>query len=354
MSGGVDSAVAALLLQRQGYSVQAMFMKNWEEDDDTEYCTADSDFADAQHVCDRLGIELHSANFAAEYWDNVFQKFLNDYSAGLTPNPDVLCNREIKFKLFLDYARTLGADLIATGHYVRTSFIGGQIRLLKGKDITKDQSYFLNAVPISQLEPCLFPVGEMLKSTVREIAKNEKLKVHNKKDSTGVCFIGERPFQAFLAGYLPLSPGPIVDTSGVPLGEHRGLSYYTIGQRQGLRIGGQAKRSEAPWYVVSKRTSSNELVVSQNLTDLETRQLLTSQINWLGLVNLPLRCTAKTRYRQPDQKCWVHDDGAGGVRVDFDLAQRAVTPGQYVCFYSGDWCLGGGMILESPNPHTQS
>ena len=350
MSGGVDSAVAALLLKEQGYAVQGMFMKNWDEDDGEEYCTAQADFADAQAVCDRLGIELHAANFAAEYWDNVFERFLTEYAAARTPNPDVLCNREIKFNLFLDYARVLGADLIATGHYARSSEVDGEFRLLKSADRGKDQTYFLHAVPVDQLKPCLFPLGDMQKPTVRMRAKRAKFDVHDKKDSTGICFIGERRFEDFLARYLPRAPGSIVDTAGVVLGEHRGLSYYTLGQRQGLRIGGMTKRPEAPWYVVSKRVTSNELVVSQDEANLLSRELVASEMNWLARVDLPLRCRAKTRYRQPDRECIVTEHGCD-VHVKFAAAQRAVTPGQYVCFYDGDWCLGGGVITEVPDGH---
>ena len=346
MSGGVDSAVAALLLLRQGYRVEGMFMKNWDEDDDEDYCTAEIDRDDARSVCARLGITLHEANFAAEYWDNVFAGFLTEYAAGRTPNPDVLCNREIKFNVFLDYARMLGADLIATGHYVRSGHANGEFQLLKGVDRHKDQSYFLQAVPREQLAPCLFPLGEMHKEEVRRIAREAGLPVHDKKDSTGICFIGERRFADFLARYLPESEGPIVDARGEPVGAHRGVAYYTLGQRQGLGIGGRANRPEAPWYVVAKDARRNELVASQNQADLMSQSLTAGEMNWLADVTLPLHCTAKVRYGQVDQACFVTRQGQG-IRVDFEAPQRAVAPGQYVCLYDGDRCLGGGVIAEA-------
>ena len=346
MSGGVDSAVAALLLLRQGYRVEGMFMKNWDEDDDEEYCTAEIDRDDARAVCARLGIRLHEANFAAEYWDNVFDRFLGEYAAGRTPNPDVLCNREIKFNLFLDYARLLGADMIATGHYVRSSHLDGEFQLLKGVDRDKDQSYFLQAVPAQQLAPCLFPLGEMMKHEVRRMAREAGLPVHDKKDSTGICFIGERRFAEFLARYLPESEGRIVDAEGETLGAHRGVAYYTLGQRQGLGIGGRANRPEAPWYVVSKDARHNELVASQDQADLMSQSLTAEEMNWLAHVEPPFRCSAKVRYGQSDQACFVTTNGHG-IRVDFEAPQRAIAPGQYVCLYDGDRCLGGGVIAEA-------
>ena len=344
MSGGVDSAVAALLLKERGYAVEGMFMKNWDEDDGEEYCTAQADFADARAVCKRLQIPLHEANFAAEYWDNVFEHFLAEYAAGRTPNPDVLCNSEIKFNVFLDYARVLGADRIATGHYVRALCTGREFELRKGVDRDKDQSYFLQAVPAARLRGCLFPLGGMRKPEVRSMARDAHLPVHDKKDSTGICFIGERRFADFLARYLPRTPGPIVDTDGQLLGEHRGLAYFTLGQRQGLGIGGRAGYREAPWYVVAKRLRENELVVSQDERHLLSCSLVATCLNWLAPADLPRRCHAKTRYRQPDQACLVEADG-DGVRVVFEHPQRAVTPGQYVCFYDGERCLGGGVIV---------
>jgi len=352
MSGGVDSSVAALLLQRAGYHVQGLFMKNWDEDDDTDYCTARQDLADAQSVADRLGIVLHTANFAAEYWDNVFEEFLAEFAAGRTPNPDVLCNREIKFKQFVDYAAALGSDLIATGHYVRTAPAGTNgFRLLKGADPNKDQSYFLQAVPIAQLKRCLFPLGDLEKAEVRRIAAAAGFDNHRKKDSTGICFIGERRFRDFLQRYLPVQPGRIRDTEGVTLGEHMGLAYYTLGQRQGLGIGGVRGHSEAAWYVADKDMGRNELIVTQRPADLESDWLAASAVNWLvNPPELPIRCTARIRYRQADQACRVSHRADGLLLVRFDTPQRAVTPGQYVCFYDGDVCLGGGMIERADRP----
>lgn len=346
ISGGVDSAVAALLLLRQGYRVEGMFMKNWDEDDDEEYCTAEIDRNDARSVCECLGITLHEANFAAEYWDNVFERFLAEYAAGRTPNPDVLCNREIKFNLFLDYARLLGADMIATGHYVRSSHANGQFQLLKGVDQEKDQSYFLQAVPGEQLEQCLFPLGEMLKAEVRSLAREAGLPVHDKKDSTGICFIGERRFAEFLARYLPEGEGRIVDTRGEAVGTHRGIAYYTLGQRQGLGIGGRANRPEKPWYVVSKDARRNELVASQDQADLMSQSLIAGEMNWLAEIDPPFNCAARIRHGQADQACLVTRD-RDRIRVDFEAPQRAVAPGQYVCLYAGDRCLGGGVIVHA-------
>lgn len=343
MSGGVDSAVAALLLRRQGRAVQGMFMKNWDEDDGGAHCTAAADYEDARRVCDRLGIELRQANFAAEYWDEVFERFLAEQAAGRTPNPDVLCNSEIKFKLFLDYAGALGAPRIATGHYVRSRCVDGDFQLLKGVDAHKDQSYFLHAVTPQRLSHALFPLGELTKPEVRRLARQAGLPVHAKKDSTGICFVGERPFGDFLARFLPPKPGLVVDMAGAPLGEHRGLAWFTLGQRQGLGIGGRAGRREAPWYVVAKRVEDNVLVVSQDAADLQSHALVATGFNWLANVALPLRCTAKTRYRQPDQPC-LATACESGVRLDFDAPQRAVTPGQCACLYDGERCLGGGVI----------
>jgi len=345
MSGGVDSSVAAWLLKEQGYQVAGLFMKNWDEDDGTEYCTAEADLADARRVAAALDIELHTANFAAEYWDDVFESFLAEYRAGRTPNPDVLCNREIKFKQFVDYASALGADCIATGHYARIAVTGDGPRLARARDANKDQTYFLQAVPLAQLARCLFPLGTMTKGEVRRLAG--ELGFHNarKKDSTGICFIGERRFRDFLARYLPRQPGPMVSTAGEPVGEHQGLAYYTLGQRQGLGIGGLRGHPERPWYVAGKRQDGNTLLVTQDQDQLLSDQLLAGPANWLGPApTLPLRCTAKVRYRQADQPCWVRAAEDGRLRVDFDQPQRAVSPGQYVCFYAGDYCLGGSVI----------
>jgi tRNA-specific 2-thiouridylase len=350
MSGGVDSSVAALLLLQQGYQVEGLFMKNWEEDDGTEYCTAREDLADAQLVADKLGIRLHSANFAAEYWDNVFEHFLAEYRAGRTPNPDILCNREIKFKAFLEYALVLGADLIATGHYSRRGDNKGAGTLLKGLDHNKDQSYFLHAVGHAELERSLFPLGELEKPEVRRLAETHGLQTHDKKDSTGICFIGERRFTDFLQQYIPAQPGEIHDLDGALLGQHQGLMYHTVGQRQGLGIGGLAGRDAAPWYVVDKDLANNVLRVAQGNEHpaLFKSTLYASEIQWIAGVapTLPLICMAKTRYRQPDQHCSL-SRREDGFEVNFDEPQRAITPGQSVVFYQGDLCLGGGIIEAS-------
>jgi tRNA-specific 2-thiouridylase len=351
MSGGVDSSVSALLLQQQGYEVEGLFMKNWDEDDGTEYCTAKADLADAEKVCQKLGIRLHTANIAAEYWDNVFEHFLAEYQAGRTPNPDILCNREIKFKVFLEYARMLGAELIATGHYVRRADRDGRTLLLKGLDNNKDQSYFLHAVSEEQFARSLFPVGELEKPQVRKLAEEFGLVTHNKKDSTGICFIGERRFKDFLQQYLPAQPGDIRSLEGQLVGRHSGLMYYTIGQRQGLGIGGVAGAGEAPWFVVEKDLERNVLVVTQG-TDhpkLYAPALIASQQHWINPAPgvWPLRCTAKTRYRQPDQDCSVTLQDNGELLVTFTEPQRAITPGQSVVFYQGDICLGGAVIEQA-------
>ena len=356
MSGGVDSSVSAYLLMQQGYQVEGLFMKNWDEDDGTEYCTAKEDLADAQAVCDKLGIKLHQANFAAEYWDNVFEYFLNEYKAGRTPNPDILCNREIKFKAFLDYAKILGADLIATGHYVRRGERAGKTCLLKGLDSNKDQSYFLHAVGATEIAQTLFPVGELEKPEVRRIAEEQGLITHNKKDSTGICFIGERRFSDFLKQYLPAQPGRIETDTGDDIGEHQGLMYHTLGQRQGLGIGGLKDYSDAPWFVAGKDLERNVLIAVQgkNHPLLFKEWLTTSGVFWVNQEpELPLRCSAKVRYRQDDQSCLIEsaDNGQPGYKITFDTPQRAVTPGQSVVFYLDDICLGGGVIETTGNHH---
>ena len=354
MSGGVDSSVSAALLQQQGWQVEGLFMKNWEEDDGTEHCTARQDLADAQAVCDRLGIPLHKANFAAEYWDRVFEHFLHEYQAGRTPNPDILCNKEIKFRAFLDHALTLGADGIATGHYARRGETGtdGHATLLRGLDANKDQSYFLHAVGGREIARTLFPVGALEKPAVRRLAESLGLATAAKKDSTGICFIGERRFKDFLAQYLPAQPGEIETDDGRVIGRHEGLMYYTLGQRQGIGIGGQKGAAEAAWYVVGKDLARNVLVIGQGHEHpmMLSRGLHSGVIDWVaGMAPaLPLLCTAKTRYRQPDQGCEVvAGKRPGTVTVRFDDAQRAVTPGQSVVFYAGEVCLGGGIIEET-------
>ncbi len=350
MSGGVDSSVAAHLLKARGYQVTGLFMKNWDEDDGTEYCTAKTDLADAQAVCDSLGIELLTANFAAEYWDNVFEHFLAEYKAGRTPNPDVLCNREIKFKAFMEYAMDLGADYIATGHYVQTTSAGAETHLLKGLDANKDQSYFLCEVQEKCLEKSLFPVGALAKPEVRRIAAQLNLATRDKKDSTGICFIGERKFKDFLEQYLPAQPGHIETTQGDVIGNHAGLMYYTFGQRQGLGIGGNSKYPEAAWYVVDKDLKRNVLVVAQGNDNnaLLSSELITSAPAWINANSQspPVSCMAKIRYRQADQACTLATMPSGGLRVRFASPQRAVTPGQYIVFYEANRCLGGAVIEQ--------
>ncbi len=353
MSGGVDSSVAALLLQQQGYDVEGLFMKNWEEDDGTEYCTAMDDLSDAQSVADKLGIKLHKANFASEYWDRVFEHFLEEYKAGRTPNPDILCNKEVKFRAFLDYAIHLGADFIATGHYCRKQDVGNVSSLVKGLDSNKDQSYFLHAVGGDKILKTLFPVGELEKPEVRRIAEEHGLITHNKKDSTGICFIGERRFKDFLQQYIPAQPGNIETDKGDVIGKHDGLMYHTLGQRQGLGIGGLSNYSEDPWYVAQKDLNRNVLVVVQGAQHplLFCDGLNASKIDWVNTEpeNLPVRLKAKTRYRQSDQDCLLTKDENGKYTAVFDEPQRAVTPGQSVVFYQGDICLGGGVIETTFN-----
>jgi len=347
MSGGVDSSVSAYLLMEQGYHVEGLFMKNWDEDDGTEYCTAKEDLADAQAVCNKLGIKLHTANFAAEYWDNVFEHFLQEYKAGRTPNPDILCNREIKFKAFLDYAKVLGADFIATGHYVRRHDEGDTTFLLRGLDNNKDQSYFLHAVGGDEIKQTLFPVGELEKPEVRRIAEEQGLATAKKKDSTGICFIGERRFKDFLQQYLPAQPGTIETAEGEVIGKHEGLMYYTLGQRQGIGIGGTKNHGTEPWFVVAKDLDRNVLVIGQGKQHelLFSDALTTTDVYWVNgePSSFPLTCTAKVRYRQPDQVCTIEKEG-GHYKVVFKASQRAVTPGQSIVFYTDDTCLGGGVI----------
>jgi tRNA-specific 2-thiouridylase len=350
MSGGVDSSVAAWLLQQQGYDVQGLFMSNWDEDEDG-YCTAAEDYQDARSVCEQLRIPLHKVSFAGEYRERVFAYFLEEYRAGRTPNPDVLCNREIKFGVCFDYARRLGAEWVATGHYARVEH-GASPRLLRGVDPGKDQSYFLHAMPPQALARTLFPIGSLQKSDVRRMARELALPVFDKKDSTGICFIGERPFAEFLAHYLPAQPGDIETIEGRKVvGAHRGLMYYTLGQRQGLRIGGRTDASEDPWYVAGKDLDRNALLVAQghDHPSLFSRGLTASQLTWVaGAAPAErFRCTAKVRYRQPDQGCEVRVLANGRCEVEFDEPQRAVTPGQYVVFYRGEECLGGGVIEAS-------
>ena len=349
LSGGVDSAVSAWLLKQQGHEVVGIFMKNWEDDDDSAYCASNVDFVDAAAVADVIGIEIEHLNFAAEYKDRVFAEFLREYAAGRTPNPDVLCNAEIKFKAFLDHAVRLGAHKIATGHYARVRQQAGRFELLKGLDAGKDQSYFLHRLTQAQLERTLFPLGELHKTEVRAIARRIGLPVAAKKDSTGICFIGERPFREFLHRYLSHEPGPMLDEHGRELARHVGLSFYTLGQRQGLGIGGVAEGggTHAPWYVAHKDMARNALHVVQGHDHpwLQSDGLEATAPSWVaGAAPEPGRYAAKTRYRQVDAACTHTPHPGGGFRLDFETPQWAVTPGQSAVLYAGDVCLGGGLI----------
>ncbi len=352
MSGGVDSSVAAWLLKQQGYEVVGLFMKNWEDDDTDEYCTSREDLVDAAAVADVIGIDLEAVNFSAEYRERVFAHFLREYEAGRTPNPDVLCNSEIKFRTFLDHALSLGADHIATGHYARVRRDAGRVELVKAMDATKDQSYFLHRLTQQQLSPVLFPLGEMHKREVRAMAQREGIPTWAKKDSTGICFIGERPFRDFLARYLPRAPGPIETVEGRPLGEHCGLAYYTLGQRQGLHIGGTRGGSDLPWFVAAKDQSRNALIVVQGHDDprLFRSELDVQAMHWLAGeapdVAALSRLSAKTRYRMADARCRIERTDPDTWRAVFEAPQWAPTPGQYLVLYDGDVCLGGAVIAE--------
>jgi tRNA-specific 2-thiouridylase len=350
LSGGVDSAVAAILLKEAGADVHALHMTNWEDDDG--YCTAAADLQDARAVCEELDIPLHHANFARQYRDQVFECFLDEYRKGRTPNPDVLCNREIKFGVFRDYAKRLGGDLLATGHYARLQIVNGHGALFKGADKNKDQSYFLHAVSAEALAETVFPLGDLQKADVRRIARESGLSIHNKQDSTGICFIGERPFREFLSTYLPANPGPMKTPGGEEIGTHQGLMYYTPGQRQGLGIGGRNDRGEEPWYVVGKDVGNNTLIVAQGEHDLLfSNWLVAADACWIGSppagLDDNLKCKAKIRYRQADQDCVVTALDESALEVRFDSAQKAVAPGQFVVFYDGEQCLGGAVIDRS-------
>lgn len=353
VSGGVDSSVAALLLARRGMPLAGLFMQNWEEDERFGPCRAAEDRKDAVAICAQLGIPFHARNFAREYWDQVFEHFLSEYRVGRTPNPDVLCNREIKFKTFLDHARDLGADRIATGHYARNDCRDGQWRLLRGRDDNKDQSYFLYALGQDQLAATLFPVGELAKPEVRRIAREAGLSIHAKKDSTGICFIGERDIREFLGRYIPAQTGQILTPQGARVGEHQGAWYYTLGQRGGLGIGGRRDSSGEPWYVVGKDVGKNILYAVQGNANqwLQSTRLVASELSWVSgsAPTAEFRCSAKIRYRQPDQECLVRVNG-NECHVQFDQAQRAATPGQSIVFYDGECCLGGGVIERSNAP----
>jgi tRNA-specific 2-thiouridylase len=353
MSGGVDSSVSALLLKQQGFDVEGLFMKNWVDYADESECTVEDDRKDAQSVADKVGIVFHEANFAMEYWDYVFKHFLDEYKAGRTPNPDILCNREIKFKAFLDHAMELGGYLIATGHYARVREHEGKFQLLKGLDNSKDQSYFLYTLGQAQLSRTLFPLGELPKTEVRQIAEKAGFINHDKKDSTGICFIGERRFREFLGRYIPAQPGEMRTPEGEKIGEHSGLMYYTLGQRQGLGIGGRKNSSGEPWFVAGKDMEKRILYVVQGEHEwLYSTKLTAEQLSWVAgeAPELPFRASAKTRYRQPDQPCLITQDEQGNIQVEFDSPQRAVTPGQSVVFYQDDVCLGGGIIIDTNAP----
>ena len=354
LSGGVDSSVAAFLLKRQGYDVVGLFMKNWEDDDTDTYCSSRQDFLDAISVADVLDIPIEAANFSVEYKDRVFSHFLSEYRAGRTPNPDILCNAEIKFKAFLDHAKQLGADYIATGHYAQLKQYNGKIQLLKGEDGTKDQSYFLYRLNQQQLANTLFPIGHLFKREVRKIAQEQKLPNFSKKDSTGICFIGERPFREFLSQYLPPEPGEIQTPDGKVVGEHTGLMYYTLGQRQGLGIGGSREGSNEPWFVSAKKMGQNILVVVQghDHPDLLRPSLSAMDLTWIS--GQEPHCNwvyaAKTRYRQPDAACAITHINDNNCQIEFAQSQWAVTPGQSVVVYESNVCLGGGIITNQTDP----
>ncbi|WP_295426413.1 tRNA 2-thiouridine(34) synthase MnmA [uncultured Thiodictyon sp.] len=355
LSGGVDSAVAAHRLIEQGYRVEALFMKNWEEDDEPGYCAAAQDLADATAVAQRLGIALRTVNFATEYWDQVFEYFLEEYRALRTPNPDVLCNRDIKFRAFLDHALGLGADWIATGHYARITRDPDGCRLRLCADPNKDQTYFLYLLDQSQLRHALFPLADLTKPQVRTIARGLGLDNAEKRDSTGICFIGERRFRDFLARYLPRAPGPIETPDGHRLGEHQGLAYYTIGQRQGLGVGGVLGGTDAPWFVAAKDPGRNALILVQGGDHplLLSQSLTADRLHWIGAVPpgpLPFPCEARLRHRQPLQACTITMISGQACAVRFAEPQRAVAPGQAVVFYAGDTCLGGATVARARSP----
>ena len=351
MSGGVDSAVAASILVEQGYNVEAIFMKNWDEKD-KEFCTAAEDYKDALQVCDKLNIPLRSIDLIEEYWEKVFKIFLDECKAGRTPNPDILCNKEIKFKAFLEHAKELGADQIATGHYAMTSDKDGDFELKRGKDNNKDQSYFLCRLNQYQLSKSVFPIGELNKNLVREKAEKLGFMNYNKKDSTGICFIGERNFKNFLKKFFSFQPGEIVNKNGQAIGQHQGLMYYTYGQRQGLGIGGGYSSQEAPWYVSDKIIDENKLVVVQGQTnsDLYHTRLTASNVNWISGVppQESQNITAKIRYRSNDTSCQINYR-SNDILIDFEQPQFAIAPGQSIVFYDQNVCLGGGFIETRGN-----
>jgi len=349
LSGGVDSSVTALVLKQQGYDVEGLFMKNWEGDDTEDYCPAAEDLQDVFAICEKLQIPLHVENFSQDYWDRVFEHFLAEYKAGRTPNPDILCNKEVKFKAFLNHALTLGADYIATGHYARIAIDeAGNSHLLKGLDNNKDQSYFLYTLQQHQLAKSMFPIGELEKPYVRQLAEEADLITHDKKDSTGICFIGERKFKDFLQRFIPAQPGDIVDPNGKVIGRHDGLMYHTIGQRKGLGIGGGHGDTEEPWFAADKDLDKNLLIAVQGSEHplLNHRYLTANTLDWTQgqtpQLNTPIK--AKIRYRQPEQPCKIIEDRMGRLVVEFDQPQKAIASGQSVVFYDGEDCLGGGII----------
>jgi tRNA-uridine 2-sulfurtransferase len=355
MSGGVDSSVSALLLKQQGYRVIGMFMKNWEETDDQGVCQASKEYEDVVNVCDQIGIPYYSVNFTKSYWDLVFSEFIKEFELGRTPNPDILCNREIKFKAMYEKALELGGDFLATGHYCQNSTIGPFHCLMKGLDPGKDQSYFLYAIQSKTLEKVMFPVGHLHKSEVRKIAKDHGLSTSEKKDSTGICFIGERNFKQFLSQYLAIRPGNFENLKGEVVGRHDGVAYYTIGQRKGMGIGGAGDA----WYVVGKDPERNVVIIDQGSRHpaLYCDELLTTDLTWIAEPPsaFPLQCQSKIRYRQPDQVCCLESLEGGRARVTFTVPQRAVTPGQSIVFYQGNQCLGGGIIdTAGPTYHARS
>ena len=348
LSGGVDSSVAAMLLKEKGYEVEALFMKNWNNQTEDGKCLWEDDVEDAIQVCDKLNIEINTIDLSEDYWEKVFKNFLTEYKNGRTPNPDVLCNKEIKFKAFLEYAESLGAEKIATGHYACKNTNGDSIQLLKSIDNNKDQSYFLCCLNQNQLNKTLFPIGDLHKQDVRKLAKKAKLITHDKKDSTGVCFIGEQPFRDFLSSFIKPERGLIKTVDGESIGEHEGIFFYTLGQRQGLGIGGIKNATDAPWYVVRKNIDDNELIVAQDHDHplLHSKNLTVLDINWISekIPILPFKCKSKCRYRQSDQNCVIERNKNGHFVVKFELSQRAITPGQYIVFYKKNVCLGGGII----------
>jgi len=351
ISGGVDSAVSALLLKQQGYQVSGIFMQNWDTEREDPHCTAEQDLSDARAVCDQIGIPLHTVNFAREYWDRVFQHCLDEFAQGRTPNPDIWCNREIKFRVFLDHALTLGADKLATGHYAQIHHQNGHYQLCKGTDENKDQTYFLYTLNQHQLRHSLFPIGSMYKPKVREIAQQQQLANADKKDSTGICFIGEREFKSFLQEFLLAQPGNLETVDGKVIGKHDGVMFYTLGQRKGLNIGGREESDEMPWYVIHKDVKRNVLVVGQGHDHplLYSRKIIGKQVHWVDeqLRLTPFNCYAKNRHRQPDQVCRVTPLDADTLAVEFETPQRAVTPGQSIVFYQDTICLGGATIHEN-------